>query len=84
VARRSHCPQSPRASYGSVEKKSAFSLAQAQDTFIKLFHQHTCANVVSADKMMIRARGPVWHRKQQKPGIIPNGLTGLATEATWS
>ena len=34
--------------------------------------------------MLIRARGPVWHRKQQKQGIIPKGLTGLDTEATWS
>jgi hypothetical protein len=40
--------------------------------------------VVSADKMMVRARGPVWHRKQQEQGIIPKGLTGLDTEATWS
>ena len=55
-----------------------------QDTFIKFFHQTTCDNVVSTDKMMIRARGPVWHRKQQQQGIIPTGLTGLDTEATWS
>src|SRR5436305_11420923 len=34
--------------------------------------------------MMIHARGPVGHRKQQKQGIIPAGLTGLDTEATWS
>jgi hypothetical protein len=40
--------------------------------------------VVSADKMMIQARGPVWHRKQQKLGIIPKGLTGLDTAASWS
>ena len=55
-----------------------------QDTFIKFFHQTTCDNVVSADKMMVRARGPVWHRKHQQQGIIPAGLTGLDTEATWS
>ena len=55
-----------------------------QDTFIKFFHQTTCDNVVSADKMMIRARGPVWHRQHQQQGIIPAGLTGLDTEATWS
>jgi len=55
-----------------------------QDTFIKFFHQTTCDNVVSTDKMMIRARGPVLHRKQQQQGIIPTGLTGLDTEATWS
>jgi hypothetical protein len=51
---------------------------------IKLFHQTTCANVVSADKMMMRARGPVWHRQHQQQGLIPAGLPGLDTEATWS
>jgi hypothetical protein len=40
--------------------------------------------VVSADKMMVHARGPVWHRKQQAQGIIPKGLRGLDTEGTWS
>ena len=55
-----------------------------QDTFIKFFHQTTCDNVVSADKMMIRARGPVWHRQHQQQGLIPAGLPGLDTEATWS
>lgn len=55
-----------------------------QDTFSKFFHQTTCDKVVSADKMMIQARGPVWHRKQQKQGIIPKGLRGLDTDGTWS
>ena len=39
---------------------------------------------VSADKMMVKARGPVWHQKQKKQGIIPHGLHGLDREATWS
>jgi hypothetical protein len=34
--------------------------------------------------MMIRALGPVWHRKQKEQGIIPKGLTGLDKDATWS
>lgn len=34
--------------------------------------------------MMVKARGPVWHQKQKKQGIIPRGLTGLDTQATWS
>ncbi len=55
-----------------------------QDTFIKSFHQTTCDNVVSADKMMVHARGPGWHRKQQVQGLIPKGLRGLDTEGTWS
>jgi len=38
---------------------------------------------VSADKMMVKARGPLWHQKQKKQGIIPKGLTGLDTHATW-
>src|SRR3989338_518875 len=34
--------------------------------------------------MMIQAKGPVWHQKQKKQGIIPKGLTGIDREATWS
>jgi predicted negative regulator of RcsB-dependent stress response len=33
--------------------------------------------------MMIRSRGPVWHQKQKKQGIIPKGLAGIDKEATW-
>lgn len=33
---------------------------------------------------MIQAKGPVWHQKQKKQGIIPKGLTGIDKEATWS
>lgn len=32
---------------------------------------------------MVRSRGPVWHQKQKKQGIIPKGLRGLDKEATW-
>ena len=34
--------------------------------------------------MMVHARGPVWHRKHQRQGIIPKGLRGLDTDGTWS
>lgn len=34
--------------------------------------------------MMVKARGPVWHKKQKSQGIIPKGLTGLDRDATWS
>lgn len=33
--------------------------------------------------MMIKAKGPVWHKKQKEQGIIPKGLTGIDKEATW-
>ncbi|THB80903.1 MAG: hypothetical protein D3926_04825 [Desulfobacteraceae bacterium] len=39
--------------------------------------------VVSADKMMNKAKGPVWHKKQKDQGIIPKGLRGIDKEATW-
>jgi hypothetical protein len=34
--------------------------------------------------MMNAARGPVWHQKQKKLGLIPKGLRNLDQEATWS
>lgn len=33
--------------------------------------------------MMIKARGPVWHKKQREQGIVPKKLRGLDREATW-
>ncbi len=33
--------------------------------------------------MMVKAKGPVWHKKQKKEGIVPEGLTGLDKEASW-
>lgn len=39
---------------------------------------------VSGDKMMNKALGPVWHRKQKELGIVPKNLRGLDKEATWS
>lgn len=38
----------------------------------------------SADKMMVKAKGPVWHQKQKEQGQVPAGLRGLDREATWS
>ena len=33
---------------------------------------------------MIATKGPVWHQKQKKQGIVPKRLRGLDREATWS
>lgn len=33
--------------------------------------------------MMVRAKGPVWHKKQKNKGIVPKGLHGLDRDATW-
>jgi hypothetical protein len=34
--------------------------------------------------MMIKAKGPVWHKKQKSKGIVPPRLRGLDRDATWS
>lgn len=33
--------------------------------------------------MMVKARGPVWHKRQKQRGVIPKGLRGVDKEATW-
>lgn len=33
--------------------------------------------------MMIMSKGPVWHQKQKKRGIMPKNLRGVDREATW-
>lgn len=32
---------------------------------------------------MVRSRGPVWHQKQKKQGIMPERLHGVDREAAW-
>jgi len=32
---------------------------------------------------MIKAKGPVWHKKHKQQNIIPKGLRGIDKEATW-
>jgi hypothetical protein len=51
--------------------------------FFKSFLVNTSSKVVSGDKMMNKAWGPVWHTKHKAQGIIPAGLHGLDQEATW-
>lgn len=34
--------------------------------------------------MMVKAKGPVWHKKDKEKGIIPKGLRGLDKMATWA
>jgi hypothetical protein len=51
--------------------------------FFKSFLQSISMKVVSGDKMMNKAWGPVWHTKHRAQGIIPEGLRGLDQEATW-
>jgi hypothetical protein len=50
----------------------------------KSFLQRTSCKVVSGDKMMNKALGPVWHTKHKAQGMLPERLRGVDQEATWS
>ena len=41
------------------------------------------ATVGASDGSAFATRGPVWHKKDKKAGIIPEGLHGVDTEADW-
>ncbi len=41
-------------------------------------------STASADKIVVKARGRVWHKKQKAHNLVPKGLPGLGREATWS
>lgn len=79
-----HLPPISESQLRARLKKSATSLERLQDMWFKSFLQSTSCKVVSGDQMMNKALGPVWHTKQKAQGIIPEGLRGLDTEATWS
>lgn len=51
--------------------------------FFRYFLNLSGIRVISADKMMNKAAGPVWHHKWKEKGIIPKGLRGIDKEATW-
>jgi hypothetical protein len=51
--------------------------------FFRYFLKASSSRMASADKMMVKAKGPVWHQKQKRKGIIPKGLRGVDREATW-
>jgi hypothetical protein len=65
-------------------KKSATRLEDLQLLYFRSFLQKHSLKQVSADKMMIQAKGPLWHQKQKRQGIVPPRLRGLDKDATWS
>jgi hypothetical protein len=50
---------------------------QKQHLFFSSLLSLSNDKIVSGDKMMIKAKGPVWHKKDKEKGIIPKGLRGL-------
>ena len=44
----------------------------------------TDATIVSVDKKMIEAQGPLWHKKDRLQNRIPPGLRNVDTDSRWS
>ena len=44
----------------------------------------TDATIVSVDKKMIEAQGPLWHKKDRQVGRIPKGLRNVDPDSRWS
>ena len=59
------------------------NLEKLQDLSFRSFLKTFSLREVSADKMLNKAKGPVWHKKHKKAGIIPKGLRGVDKSATW-
>jgi len=38
---------------------------------------------IAVDKSLLKARGPVWHKKQREAGELPKWLRGVDRESTW-
>jgi hypothetical protein len=64
-------------------KKSAISLEELQRSFFRFFLKKASLKKVSADKMRVKAKGPVGRKKEKEKGEIPPGLRGRDREATW-
>jgi hypothetical protein len=45
--------------------------------------KYISAQVVSADKSLHEARGPLWHKKHRERGVIPKKLRGVDRESAW-
>jgi hypothetical protein len=45
--------------------------------FCRTFLKKSSMEKVSADKMMVKANGPVWHQNQTQQGLMPQGWRGL-------
>lgn len=44
---------------------------------------HITAEVVSADKSLHQAQGPLWHKKHREAGIIPDKLRHVDVDSAW-
>lgn len=64
-------------------KKNLPSPSKASNVYLSVIFELERDRVNSTDKMMNRAKGPPWHKKQKDKGIIPKNLRGIGKQASW-
>lgn len=64
-------------------KKSVISFENQQRLFFIYFLSFSRYCVISSDKIMNKAKGLVWRKKQKDQGIITKGHRGIDRDATW-
>lgn len=57
---------------------------QAWGQYLICHQQVTDATIVSVDKTMIKAQGPLWHKKDRQAGRIPDKLRNVDTDSQWA
>jgi len=68
-----------------LQEEAEAQIAALGQEIVKAFSS-TCESPLAAsiDGRMYEAKGPKWHQKQRKMGIVPLGLRNVDTESSWS
>ena len=68
--------------------KSLYALIQRFIVFVSQWvsdmDRRFSLNHLVEDKSLFKARGPLWHQRHRRQGVIPDGLRNLDTDASWS
>jgi hypothetical protein len=70
---------------GSLQAEAETQVAALGQEIVSALEPAAEVQVASAiDGRMYKARGPLWHHKQRKQGVIPLPLRNVDTESEWS
>lgn len=70
---------------GALQAEAEAQVATLGQQIVKEIKASEAVQVSSAiDGRMYKARGPLWHQKQRKEGIIPIHLRNVDSESKWS
>jgi len=65
-------------------KKTVISLENQQCSFFSYFLSLSNDNTISADKMMNKAKGPVWHKSKKKKPLSPKDFEASIVRPHWA